>query len=375
MKRAKNLFDRIATFENLWLASRRARRGKRFREDVAAFEFNLEGELASLLDELRDGSWQPGPYRRFIVHEPKQRVISAAPYRDRVVHHALMNVLEPIHDTSFIFDSYCCRKGKGVHRALDRARGFLRASRFVLQCDVVKFFPSIDHDVLMRQLERRIGDTRVLEVCGRIMASALDAGVSAGAAGVQLALPLGAGRGLPIGNLTSQVWANVYLDDLDHFVKEQLRARRYGRYGDDLVLFGDDRSDVLEWHAGIVEHLAHVKLRVHEDRPAVFPVKAGLIFLGFRLERHRARLKRDAARRFRRRLRERQQEYARGRIDFRAHPVRCIVPLASSFFGCVGMNNPTMTGKTRGRQVPPPPAARPAGATAAVRNLVDVTLP
>lgn len=317
MKRAKNLFDRSASFENLWLASRRARRGKRFRDDVAAFEFNLEGELALLLEELRDGSWQPGPYRRFIVCEPKQRLISAAPYRDRVVHHALMNVLEPIHDRSFIFDSYCCRKGKGTHRALVRARRFLRSSRFALHCDVVKFFPSIDHGVLVRKLERRIGDERALALCRRIIAHGVDDGASEPASCAQPCLPFAPTRGLPIGNLTSQVWANVYLDDLDHFVKERLGIRRYVRYGDDLVVFGDDRAGMLEWRSRIVEHLRSLELRLHEERAVVVPARSGIAFLGFRLERRRARLKREAARRFRRRLLERQEQYALGRIDFR----------------------------------------------------------
>ena len=145
MKTYRNLYPRVHDFENLYLAYRRARKGKRGRPEVAAFEFNLEDNLVRLQEELRDQNLPPGAYRSFTIHEPKRRLISAAPFRDRVVHHALCNVIEPLFERSFIHDSYANRVGKGTHRALDRAQDFARRYRYVLPCDVRQFFPSIDH--------------------------------------------------------------------------------------------------------------------------------------------------------------------------------------------------------------------------------------
>jgi retron-type reverse transcriptase len=144
MKRHGNLFEQIVSWPNLLQAAHLAARGKRFRENVARFNFDYERELLRLQRELQDRTYQPGPYHTFYINEPKRHMISAAPFCDRVVHYALCNVIEPIFESRFIFDSYACRKGKGTHRALDRFQSFCRRYADVLQCDIQKFFPSMD---------------------------------------------------------------------------------------------------------------------------------------------------------------------------------------------------------------------------------------
>jgi len=165
------MYDNLCSWENLLLAYRKASRGKRGHPNVAAFEYRLEENLLELQRELLGKSYRPGAYHSFYIHEPKRRLISAAPFRDRVVHHALCNLIEPIFERAFIFDAYANRLGKGTHRALDRAQGFARRYRNVLPCDIRQFFPSIDHAVLREILGRRIGDPDTLWLIGQISQS------------------------------------------------------------------------------------------------------------------------------------------------------------------------------------------------------------
>ena len=167
MKTAKHLYPAIASFDNLWAAFKGAARGKRSHWDVSAFEYDLESNLLDLQAELQAQTYQPGPYRNFRIFDPKPRLISAAPFRDRVVHHALCNVIEPIFERRFIFDSYANRAGKGTHAALERAQQFARRYRYVLKCDLEHFFPAIDHAILYDQLARLIADRQTLMDAGR----------------------------------------------------------------------------------------------------------------------------------------------------------------------------------------------------------------
>jgi retron-type reverse transcriptase len=213
-KTFRNLYERIYGFEHLLTAYRRARRGKRRRTDVAAFEFRYEDELIQLAEDLRSGSYMPGPYRRFAVTENgKRRVISAAPFRDRVVHHALCALIEPIYEPRFIHDSYASRPGKGTHAALDRAQHFARGHRYALQLDVREFFPSIDHTILRGLLAHHIADERMMDLIDRILAGGAeelrDAYTPVYFPGDDL-FAINRPRGLPIGNQTSQFWANLY---------------------------------------------------------------------------------------------------------------------------------------------------------------------
>lgn len=304
-KAYRNLFPQICSFENLHLAWRNARRGKRGRTEVAAFEYQAESNLFRLQEALLTGRYRPAGYRSFYIHEPKRRLISAAPFRDRVVHHALCNVTEPIFERGFIYDSYANRLRKGTHRALNRCTEFMRGYRYVLPCDVQRFFPSIDHAILRGLIARKIADPAVMQLVEAILASGR--GVLDGEyrmdwfPGDDL-LAASRPRGLPIGNLTSQLWANLYLDTLDHFVKRQLGCRAYLRYVDDFLLFHDDKRVLLEWRSALLEHVAGLRLTLHEDRCQARPVTEGVSFLGFTVFPHHRRLRRHKAVYARRRL-------------------------------------------------------------------------
>jgi retron-type reverse transcriptase len=319
MKSHTSLWPRVTSFENLHEAFRRARLGKRARPDVAEFEFDLERNLFQLQRELLDGSYRPGGYRNFMVHDPTVRKISAAPFRDRVVHHALCRVIEPLFDRIFLPHSFANRVGKGTHRALDRCQSLVRQHRYVLKADISKFFPSIDHEILYELLARRVrcAATR------RLIRVILDSGAGiladecrmAWFPGDTLLSPLDRARGLPIGNLTSQFWANVYLHELDRFVVRELRWDVYVRYVDDFLLFGDDKPALQEARRRIEAFLPALRLTLHPKKTRVFPVATGVPFLGFVHFSGRARLKREGARRFVRRMRRYRRAFAEGALS------------------------------------------------------------
>jgi len=308
----------VYDFENLYLAWRKARKGKRGREGPAAFERGQEDELLALQRELQEFTYTPGPYHSFYIHDPKQRLISAAPFRDRVVHHALVRVIAPVWESRFIHDTYANRVGKGTYLAIDRAQEYLRKYRFFLPCDLRQYFPSIDHELLRGEFARRIRDENVLWLCDQILAS----GVGVLADEYEMAwfpgddlLAASRPRGLPIGNLTSQFWANVYLNDFDHFVKRELGCPAYLRYVDDFVLFSDDPAQLKDWRKAIIEKLAGLRLVLHEERARSFASASGLPFLGFRLYPNHRLLKYRKKAHFRRKLKYQLQEYRRGRLE------------------------------------------------------------
>jgi len=310
-----NTFSEVCSFENLFLAYRKARKGKRSKAQVATFEFSQEEELLRLRDELASGTWQPGPYYSFYIHDPKRRLISAAPFRDRVVHHALCIIIEPAWERSFIFDSYANRIGKGTHRAILRCQQFTHRYRYGLQCDVEQFFPGIDHAVLRAILASKIDDPQILALVDRIPESGRDVLSDEYAmhwfAGDDLFAALRP-RGLPIGNLTSQLWANSYLNSFDHFVKRGLRCPAYLRYVDDFLLFADDKATLWSWLAAIVDRLERLRLTLHP--PQVYPVKTGVPFLGFRIYPDYRRLKSRRGIAFQRRFRQLFQGWQAGEI-------------------------------------------------------------
>ena len=299
------MYDALTSWPNLMLAYRRAGKGKRGHGNVASFEYRLEDNLLQLQAELRDHSYLPGAYTSFHIHEPKRRLISAAPFRDRVVHHALCNLIEPIFERSFVADSYANRAGKGTHRALARCQQFARRHPYVLQCDIQQFFPAIDHAILRATLAPKIADERVLWLVDRVLAS------GEGVHGEQHEMQFFPGddlfaalrpRGLPIGNLTSQFWANCYLNPFDHFVKRELRCQAYLRYVDDFMLFADDKRTLWAWKAAVEDRLARLRLTIHPGA-GPRPVTEGISFLGFISYPDHRRLKRRKGIYYRRRLR------------------------------------------------------------------------
>ncbi|MDA1053034.1 MAG: reverse transcriptase/maturase family protein [Planctomycetota bacterium] len=314
MKRHDNLWPRLVSFSNLLSAAENAVRRKRSQANVARFRFDLEKELCQLQDELRDHLYAPGPFHTFEIREPKRRLISAAPLRDRVVHHALCAVLEPVFEPTFIFDSYACRRGKGTHAAVNRFQQFTRRFRYVLKCDVQKYFPSIDHAILTELIARKVKDEDVLWLASVIIehSNPQEAFVR-WFPGDDLFTPSERRRGLPIGNQTSQFFANVYLNPLDHFVKETLRAPAYVRYMDDFVLLADDKKWLAEARRQCRRFLARqLRLVLHPRKSEISRVADGTRFLGFRIfPDHRLLVRRNVVG-FRRRLRYLQTAYRDG---------------------------------------------------------------
>jgi len=301
----RNLFEAIASFPALMEAARRAARGKRAKPGAAAFLANLEKEVLRLERQLKDGSYRPGRYKTIEIYDPKHRIVSAAPFPDRVVHHAFCAVCEPLFERGFIGDSYANRTGKGTHRAIARYEKFRNRYRHVLRCDIYRYFPAIDHEILKRDIRRRIACERTLALADLIIDNSNpQEPVPVYYPGDDLFTPFERRRGLPIGNLSSQFFANVYLDGLDHFCKEVLRAKGYLRYVDDFALFHDAPGQLEDWRRRIARFLEGRRLRLHPRKTQVAATSEAAAFLGFvLLPGGWRRLPEDNVRRFRNRLR------------------------------------------------------------------------
>ncbi len=314
-----SLWNQITDFENLWNAYRKAARGKRGRTSVAVFDYQVSDHLLALQEELLAFTYQHGAYRHFYIREPKRRKISASPFRDRVVHHALCNVIEPIFDQRFIPHSYANRVGKGTHRAIEQLQQFAQNFRYVLRADIVRHFPSLDHQILYDQLAKVIKDEAVLWLIRGILRSG--EGVLAeeypmhyfeGDDLFAVARP----RGLPIGNLTSQFWSNCYMNGFDWFVVRELGCQAYIRYVDDFALFSDNKTELYEWKNGISARLSALRLTLHERETQVHTTKDGISWLGFVVFPYHRLLKKRNAVSFTRRLTENISRYQSGIISF-----------------------------------------------------------
>ena len=317
MKRLGDLWSRFVSFENLLAAYRKARLGKGRRPGVAEFSLHLESELLQLQRELLDGTYRPGQYRLFTIYDRKPRVIAAAPFRDRVVHHAVMKGIEPSLDRTFIADSYACRRGKGVHAAVDRYQTWAQTYRYALKMDVRHYFPSIDHDLLKEKLRRRLKDHGVLDLLDRIIdGSPTLASETCYFPGDDLFTPLTRRVGIPIGNLTSQFFANLYLDDLDHFIKQELQIRPYLRYVDDMVVLGHEKGRLAEIRTAVRDRLAVDRLRLHPHKAHITRVADGLNLLGYLVYPRRRRLRNDNGHRFARKLRGMARAFGAGRLKW-----------------------------------------------------------
>jgi len=276
--------ESIASVANLFRAADQARRGKSRRPEVEDWWLRRETELGSLREELLGGRYQPGPYRFFVVRVPKRRAIAAAPFRDRVVHHALCNLLAPVLQRRFIARSFSCQVGKGTTAARECCRKLTNRFSHVLKCDVRKFFPNVDHAILLEKLSPWVACPGAMGLVERILASYRT--------GDEVPVPLFADddlvlasqrpRGLPIGNLTSQLWGNFYLDAMDHWVTETREHGAYLRYTDDFLLFGDDRAVLWRLRDGIVSQLAGLRLKLAEPKSRLLATREGVPFCGMR---------------------------------------------------------------------------------------------
>lgn len=291
---------------------------------MARFEYAPGDALVRLQAGLAAGLWQPGAYVNFAIHEPKRRWISAAPFVDRIVHHALLAVIEPRFERSFIATSYANRVGLGSHRAVDRLQQFARRHRYVLRLDILQHFPSIDHAILKALLFARVPEPGLRRVIAAIVDSGLQAAdpdqpddghLFPGDDLLALARP----RGLPVGNLTSQHWSNCYLDPLDQFVLRRLRCGAYLRYVDDFALFHDDKAVLAGWRSRIIDFLAsRLRLRIHERAAQALPCAAGIPWLGFVVYPDHRRVKARKVVQARRRLAQAYDAWCRGETSFGA---------------------------------------------------------
>ncbi len=296
MKRAGGLFEKLISIDNLQLAFWKAQHGKSGKFDVIAYRERLNQNLYDMRSNLIDGSFPIGCYHYFTVNDPKERNICAASFPERVMHHALMNVCEPVFERYAILDSYACRKRKGSLLAVKRAYGFAGKSSAYLKLDIARYFDSIDHKILFERLERLFKEKRILELFDRIINSYETA----------------AGRGLPIGNLTSQHFANYFIGFLDHHVKEILHCRKYIRYMDDFIIFSESKPELKELLKRVREFL-NDKLKL-ELNPNIFLnfTASGFNFLGYRIFPDIVRLSKRSKRRFIKKFKNYEYKYKIG---------------------------------------------------------------
>lgn len=272
--KSAHTYDDIISIENLLAAWKEFVKDKRKKADVQAFQLRLMDNILSLHREFVAGTYRHGPYEAFKVNDPKPRDIHKATVRDRLVHHAIYRVLYPIFDRTWVADSFSCRRDKGTHRAMNRFHIFARkVSRnetrtcWVLKCDVRKFFASIDQKILMEIVTRRLSDTRSTALVGEIVKSFYSTAP---------------GKGLPLGNLTSQMLVNLYMNEFDQYAKHGLKCRYYIRYADDFVLLSDDRTQLEEWLPQIAAFLGeNLALSLHPGKVYIKTYASGVDFLGW----------------------------------------------------------------------------------------------
>jgi retron-type reverse transcriptase len=316
MRRIGGLWEKVTSFENVLCAFKKASRGKGYRPCVLSFMNDLEHNILDLQQGLVTREYRPGEYETFFIHEPKKRMISAAPFRDRIVHHCLINVIGHIFESTFIHQSYANRIGKGTHRAIRYVQNAMRLHPYVLKCDIRKYFPSIDHQILKSLIRKKIKDPNVIWLIDLILDSSNpQEEVIDYFPGDNLFTPFDRRKGLPIGNLTSQFFANVYLNGFDHFAKETLRCFFYARYVDDIVVVDSSRDYLHDICQKLGNYLETLRLRLHPDKCHIRPVNSGLRFLGQVIYPDRRLLPKRSIRCFMRRMKIFKSKYASGKMS------------------------------------------------------------
>lgn len=303
-KRIGFLWEELTGWQNLYSAYRKACKHKKSKPETAEWMFNCERQLLELQSELREKRYKPQAYRYFMIKEPKERLISVAAFRDRVVHHALVNVIEEHFENTFIHDSYATRKDKGLHLAVKAAQKYAGSCQWYLKLDVSKYFASIDHDILLGLIQRKIKDPHLIELCATILDNQ------------NLSMGCSEGTGLPVGNLTSQFFANIYLNQLDHFIKQGLNYKCYVRYMDDFILFADAPQRMKDDLPAIQSFLsAKLHLEVKEKSIQLNRVSQGVPFLGYRVFPELIRLRRENLKRCLRGIFLQEALFCKGEIE------------------------------------------------------------
>ncbi len=309
MKPYRNLWQELCSNENLQLAFRKARKHKTLKPYVIEFEKTLEENIALLRTELLLHSYRPKPLETFILRDPKTRKISKSDFRDRVVHHAICNIIEPIFEKTFIHDSYANRIGKGTLKAIERFDHFQRkisknntTKCFALKADIKHYFERVDHNILIKIIEKRIKDKKVIWLIKQILKNHQTKEQN---------------KGMPLGNLTSQFFANVYLNELDYFVKYILKIKQYIRYVDDFVILHQSRIK-LEQHKNEIACFLknNLKLELHPDKSQIINPQEGLAFLGLRIFPNHKLLKKNNLRKFNKKLEMLCSQYYANAVDY-----------------------------------------------------------
>jgi len=283
MKRLSNVFDELVSIENLKKAYWKARKNKSNRKDVRLYGKNLSQNLYITHKQLLDGTIRLGQYNKFYVYEPKKREICSVPFRERIVHQAIINICDERFEKYQIDHSYACRKGKGSHKAIALAQKYSRQFKCYLKLDIHKYFDSVDHIALIRILERLIKDRRLLELLWKVIDST------------------GSDKGIPIGNLTSQFFGNIYLSTLDHYIKENLHSKGYVRYMDDFLVFGQSREELKE-KLKLIKLFLEEYLKLELNEPQLNYCYLGIPFLGYRVFPTKIKLTQKAKRRFKNKM-------------------------------------------------------------------------
>lgn len=317
MKRVGYLIEHIAEMNNLTWAFYKAAKGKAMNEDVREFRNSLQANLQKLQDQILTGDVSVGKYHYFKIYDPKERLICAASFDERVLHHAIMNVCHPFFERHLIDDTYATRVGKGTYKALEKAKKNMAKYKYVAKLDVRKYFDSISHDVLLGKLERMFKDRKLLCLFEKIIRS-YDSNVANGMECESCQ------KGLPIGNLTSQYFANHYLSSTDHFIKEQLGVPFYVRYMDDMLLMGNDKNLLKEWVVRVEQQLQQVGLLL---KPVVMnKTSLGIPFLGYKLYPHKILLNKVSQKRFVQKLYRYEDDLKNGEWGEREYQ-RHVIPL------------------------------------------------
>lgn len=322
-KKIRNVWGQICSFENLHTAYLHARKNKRYRNDVLAFSANLEENLFDLQRQLLDHTYEVGHYREFYVYDPKKRLIMALPFTDRVVQWAVYQVINPIYASGYISDSFACIDGRGTQQAIQRLHKWLKEvgrrpeKWYYLKLDVSKYFHRIDHARLIEILRKKIKDNDLMWLLESIIncpdkAFGLPLNRSADQIAPENRLP---DKGMPIGNLTSQMFANIYLDRLDQYCKRKLGIHYYIRYMDDVIILHDDKLQLGEYKRIIEKFLNEELLLDLNNKTALRPVTLGIEFVGYKLWNTHIKLKKASALKMKHRLRHLKKQYYRWEVD------------------------------------------------------------
>ena len=317
MKTYNKLYEKLYSKENLISAFKKARKGKKSKNYVINFESNLDKNINILQKQLKDKKYYPSRLSKFVIRDPKTRTIHSSIFRDRIVHHAIINIIQPIFEKRFIHDSFASRKNKGTHIAVKRFEYFARKVSsngrkinspytnnsirgYVLKADIKHYFDTIDHNILISILRKKIKDKELIKLIIIVLYN-FESQVK--------------GKGLPLGNYTSQFFANVYLNNLDYFVKHKLKAKYYIRYVDDFIILDKDKKVLLDLKDKIEKYLKNLRLELHPDKSEIHALRNGITFLGYRIFYHYKLLRKRNIRYFRNKFNKKLELYNRGIID------------------------------------------------------------